>query len=213
MFVISVLVLFACCTLFICLSSILFHVRRKVPDNSVPPNGPQGKEFSSEEPGQWKTTGITFYGNTSLDDNGQGYSGVDLFKYGKSKATFNDKPLFPCAVFQEDAASYLYKVLELKCDSFKKNKTVYLHVVDVCNSGETVCITNTKKHGFLVDVHATAHDFIGADDGVLKGSFRVVGEVRPKDIQAHSWHGDYIICSCSGSCKGKDVVWKKRSQC
>lgn len=147
------------------------------------------------------------------DDNGLGYTGVDLFKHGKAKLTFKGKPVFPAAVFQDDGGQYLYKILEVKSDAFTKNKSVYVHIVDVCNSGQDVCKTNTKKHGFLVDLHATGFEYVGNDDGVLKGSFRVVGDIKPNDLPKNVWHGEYIICSCTGTCQGDNVTWKKRGSC
>jgi len=163
--------------------------------------------------GDWKTTGITFYGQSKADDNGLGYTGVDLFKHGKANLTFKGKPVFPAAVFQDDGGQYLYKILEVRSDAFTKNKSVYVHVVDVCNSGQDVCKTNTKKHGFLVDLHATGFAYVGNDDGVLKGSFRVVGDIQPNDLPKNVWHGEYIICSCTGTCQGDNVTWKKRGSC
>ena len=168
---------------------------------------------SSTKGGDWKKTGITFYGQSKADDNGLGFTGVDLFKHGKAKLEFNGKPLFPGAVFQADGAAYLYKILEVKSDDFTNHKTVYVHIVDVCNSGQSVCKTNTKKHGFLVDIHATAFDYVGKDDGLLLGSFRKVGELKPNDIPTSVWDGDYIICACKGACKGGDVTWKKKGTC
>jgi hypothetical protein len=172
------------------------------------------EDSSSNGDGDWKTTGITFYGQSKADDNGIGFSGVDLFKHGKAKLTLDGKRVYPAAVFQGDGADYMYKVLEVTSDEFKNEDRIFVHVVDVCNSKEKVCKTNVKKHGnFLVDIHATAFDFLGNDDGILKGSFREVGTIPPNDIPKKVWDGEYIICKCKDTCKGDDVTWKKRGSC
>lgn len=172
-----------------------------------------GNDSSGDDGGDWKTTGITFYGQSKADDNGLGYSGVDLFKHGKAKLTYKGKRVYPAAVFQGDGADYLYKVLEVKSDEFNKKDTIFVHVVDVCNSKQDVCIRNTEKHGFLVDIHATAFDYLGTDDGLLKGTFRTLGTLPPNDIPKDVWDSDYIICSCKKTCRGDDVTWKKVGSC
>jgi len=161
----------------------------------------------------WKTTGITFYGQSAQDDNGLGFTGVDLFKHGRANITFHGKPVFPAAVYQADAAPYMYKVIEVTSDQFTNNKNVYLHVVDVCNSKQDVCKTNTKKHGFLVDIHATGFSYVGNSDGILRGKMRTVGHIGPNDLPSSVWNGEYIICSCTGTCADNDVTWKKRGTC
>jgi hypothetical protein len=165
---------------------------------------------SSTDTGDWKTTGITFYGQSKADDNGLGYTGIDLFKWGKSGTKHNGKPVFPGAVFQGDGAKHLYKILEVQCDEFKKNKTVYVHIVDVCDSSQDVCKRNTKKHGFLVDIHATGFEYVGNDDGLLRGKYRIVGEIPASKIPSSAWRGGGSkLCSCTGDCRGKNATWKK----
>ena len=176
-------------------------------------SGLSANESSSSDSGDWKTTGITFYGQSKQDDNGLGFTGVDLFKHGKADITFDGHQVFPAAVFQGDGASHLYKVLEVQSDEFKKNKTVFVHVVDVCDSGQDVCKRNTKKHGFLVDIHATGFSYVGNDDGLLKGKFRVVGEIPPGKLPSSIWKNKSVLCSCSSDCRGKNVVWKPVSKC
>lgn len=164
--------------------------------------------------GTWKKTGITFYGQSKADDNGVGFAGVDLFKHGTAGLKFDGKALFPVAVFQADAAPLLWKVIEIKSDSFTKSGTVYGHVVDVCNSGQDVCKRNTAKHGFLVDIHKTAFEYVGADDGLHAGQYRLVGELKPSDLPGSVFLKDETVaCSCTGSCSGGSVKWKKRSAC
>lgn len=173
-----------------------------------------GGSGTKESGGDWKKTGITFYGQNKADDNGTGFAGVDLFKHGTAGLTFEGKPLFPVAVFQGDAAGMLWKIIEVKSDAFTKNKTVYGHIVDVCNSGESVCKKNTAKHGYLVDIHKTAFSYVGADDGLHAGEFRKVGELKPSKISANIWLKEgTVACSCSGGCKGNDVKWIKHSKC
>jgi len=172
------------------------------------------RENKSGASGTWKKTGITFYGQSKADDNGVGFAGVDLFKHGTVGLKFDGKPLFPVAVFQADAAPLLWKVIEIESDAFTKSKTVYGHVVDVCNSGQDVCKRNTAKHGFLVDIHKTAFDYVGADDGLHAGQYRVVGELKPSELPASVFLKDgTVACSCTGSCKGGSVKWKKRTAC
>lgn len=175
-----------------------------------------GSSGSSESiGGDWKKTGVTFYGQSKADDNGIGFAGVDLFKHGEAGLKFNGKPLFPVAVFQGDAAEVgLWSVLEIRSDGFTNEPSVYGHVVDVCNSGQDVCKTNTAKHGFLVDIHKTAFEYVGADDGLLFGEYRRVGSLDPGAIDADIWLKDgTIACSCTGTCKGNDVKWVPRKKC
>jgi hypothetical protein len=181
-------------------------------------DGDDGKDSASRQEASgsdgFTKTGITFYGQSSADDNGVGFAGVDLFKHGKSGLEFKGKPLFPAAVFQDDAAGLLWGILEVKSDAFTNNKAVYVHVVDVCNSGQSVCQRNTDKHGFLVDIHATAFDYVGVDDGLLQGEFKKVGSMRPKDIKENIWLKDgTVACSCTGKCKGGAVKWDNHKKC
>jgi len=204
------------CLCFCAMASILVMRGRKKPRSAASPpastesDSSGGGSTNSDGGGAWKTTGITFYGQSSADDNGLGYTGIDLFKLGKAGLKHNGKPMFPGAVFQGDGAKHLYKILEVQSDEFKKNKTVYVHIVDVCDSSQDVCKRNTKKHGFLVDIHATGFKYVGNDDGLLKGKFRIVGELSPSKIPKSAWKGGgSIICGCTGDCRGKNVTWKK----
>lgn len=173
-------------------------------------------------PSSYTEAGITFYGQGGRggkDDNGVGIAGVSLYDYTGS--TFNGKPLFPGAVHQKDGAKYLFKVLEVYCDKFKSpGKVVYLHIVDVCGHSADVCNTNVKKYGnFLVDVHYNAFDHVGLDDGLLKGGFKVVGEIRPPKMPKSAWTPDvksgkdYMLCSCKNDCRKDDMDWKPLKKC
>jgi hypothetical protein len=106
-------------------------------------NGKNGKNKGRDKNGaselsstrsDWRTTGVTFYGQTPSDDNGVGITGVDLFKYGKAGIRFKGEVVYPAAVFQGHAATFLYKVLEVTSADFKGTGRVFVHVVDVCNS-------------------------------------------------------------------------------
>ncbi len=175
----------------------------------------QKDSSTKEHGGEWKQTGITFYGQSKQDDNGVGFAGVDLFKHGEAGLTFNGSPLFPVAIFQGDAAGMLWKIIEVKSDAFTKNKTMYGHIVDVCNSSQDVCKKNSSKYGgYLVDIHRTAFEYVGADDGLHKGAYRQVGELKPSKISPNIWLKDgTVACTCTGECKGNDVSWKNRSKC
>lgn len=162
----------------------------------------------------FKTCGITFYGQDAQDDNGLGISGIDLFKHKNLR--FDGKPVFPGAVFQGDGAKYLYSILEVYSDEFKANKTILIHVVDVCGYNAKVCHTNVAKHGnFLVDIHKNGFKHVGVDDGVLKGKFKKVGTIKPSELPTSFWKDtkDYILCSCSNDCKKDSMKWKPLKQC
>lgn len=209
---IFVLPFILCAAMMVCCVCFLLCLRNGRPKGDVPlPLSTTGDGSSAG----FKPTGITFFGQSKADDNGVGFVGVDLFKHGTAGLQFNGKPLFPAAVFQGDAAGLLWSVLEVRSDSFTKNKSVYVHIVDVCNSSQDVCKTNKSKHGFLVDIHNTAYEYVGVNDGVLKGEYRLAGHLKPGSILSNIWlkSDDYIACSCTGSCKGSDVKWTKRSNC
>jgi len=181
-----------------------------------------GKKKSGKKKGvltstrsDWRTTGVTFYGQTPSDDNGVGITGIDLFKYGKAGIRFKGEVVYPAAVFQGHAAKYLYKVLEVTSTDFKRSKRVFVHVIDACNSGQQICRKNVSRYGgFLVDVHETATGVIGVDDGLLKGSFRVVGAIQPSELPKKVWRNEYVLCGCRGSCRGDgEMVWRRLADC
>jgi hypothetical protein len=176
--------------------------------------GGGGDDVVPPSSGGFKECGITFYGQSAHDDNGVGISGVDLFKHKNIR--FDGKPVFPGAVFQGDGAEYLYSVLEVYCDAFKKNKTILIHVVDVCGYDAKVCHTNVAKHGnFLVDIHKNGFEYVGNDDGLLKGKFKKIGKIKASDLPKSVWKDqkDYILCSCSGDCKKGNMDWKPVDKC
>jgi len=185
------------------------------------PNPVDLKSSSGPVSGGFKTTGITFYGqggpNSKKDDNGVGFSGIDLFEY--TNMTFEGKPVFAGAVHQNHAAEYMYSVLEVQCDAFKSpNKSVLIHVVDICNRNDSSC-DNVNTYGFLVDVHWTAFSYVGLDDGLLEGSYRVVGKIPPSALPTRVWMKDVqnkkdsIMCSCTGSCTKDTQKWTLLGKC
>lgn len=187
--------------------------------------GGDGDDGDNDNPGGetsgWKKTGITFYGQggegDTSDDNGKGISGVDLYNHDRANIKLDGKKVYPGAVYQADGPSYLYKVIEVRSDKFTNNKSILLHIVDVCGFDADVCKENVGKHGFLVDIHYTGFKHVGLDDGLIKGEFRVRGEIRPKNIPKSAWTKeaqagkDYILCSCSNECR--DKKWKPLKGC
>lgn len=195
---------------------IIIKKRKKKEEGDTPNLSPAG----GSAPSGFTKAGITFFGQGGpggTDDNGVGISGVSLYDY---KNTYNGKPLFPCAVYQRDGPEYLYKVLEVYCDKFKSpGKTVYLHVLDMCAYSDDECGINTSKYGFLVDVHYNAFEYVGLDDGLLEGAFKVVDTIKPSKIPSKMWTKkvqdgkSYILCSCTGDCKQDKMTWKPMSKC
>lgn len=186
------------------------YVWRGKPPSTAKPKPPPSTPAASG--GEVKTN-ITFYGQSSADDNGQGMSGVDLFKHGTAGIKHENRPVYPGAVHQKDFAKLAYKVVEVRGNGLN---TVLLHIVDMCDEKDDSCRANVKKNGlnFLVDVHATAFRAIGGkNDGVLTGTYRVVGEIRPSKLPASVWASSDIMCSCTGNCSGKSVKWTRLSEC
>lgn len=171
--------------------------------------------------GDFKPTAITFFGqggpNSKADDNGVGFSGVDLFKY--TGVTFNGQPVFAGAVHHDHASKHMYDVLEVTCDKFTSpNKKVLIHVVDICNRNDKQC-ANVDKYGFLVDIHWTAFSYVGLDDGNFEGRYKVIGHIPPSKLPARVWmqkvldKKDSILCYCTGECKEKDQKWTLLDTC
>lgn len=169
-----------------------------------------------EESGSSKKCTISTYGGSPQDDNGLGFTGVDLFKYPKADVKFNGNKVYPCAVHHDHGAEYLYKILLLESKTMKSS--VYLHVLDVCNRNDDSCKKNVNHHGhnFLVDVHSTAWDKTGLNaQSFTEGSFKVVGSIAPNDLPKSVWNKPdaHIICKCTGKCAGNAVTWKKVGTC
>lgn len=173
---------------------------------------------TEREKGAYTNTNITGYGQSAKDDNGEGLSGVDLFAYGRAGVTFQGKPVYPIAVHQTAAGSMMYKVLEVVGDSGSGMKPFYGHVVDMCAIAHG-CDNHLKNgYSFLVDVHKTGFEASGFKDGIIKGKYRVVGELRPQQLPSSVWISGVtsgktpIMCSCSPElCK--NMKWTPLGAC
>jgi hypothetical protein len=164
--------------------------------------------MGSKYAGDWKKTNVTFF------DDPTGFAGIDLFEHGGSGLTFDGKPIYPCAVHHDDAAEYLWSVLDVRGNGLNP---IRLHVVDICNRADGPC-TNRDKNGlaFLVDVHKTGWKSIGKTTGVLPAEFKRVGAMYPKDLPTKVFlEGDktYVMCSCTGECKRDSQKWTPISKC
>jgi hypothetical protein len=77
----------------------------------------------------WIPTNITYYGQDSNDDNGVGFSGVNLHRLGTQGMTFEGKQVYPVAVHHDEASQWMYKVVELKGEKVTPG---FLGYVDIC---------------------------------------------------------------------------------
>ena len=159
---------------------------------------------------------MTTFGGTKADDNGEGFMGFDLFKM-VGKINFNGKPVFPVAIYQGQVMPYLYKILEVKPKGYT---TFYGIVADVCDFKKCGNKPGSKANpsDFLLDIHSTAWPTVGLKNGANwsgSGSFKVVGEVKPKDLDKSVWldNGKSIVCSCTGNCTNKESKWTSVDQC
>ena len=161
--------------------------------------------------GEGGKTNITFYGQTAGDDNRLGLTGMDLDAHGKAGLTLNGKPVYAGAVHQFAGPKYLYKVLEVQGGGVTP---LYIHVVDICDEKDSVCNKNVKANGnnFLVDIFQTGFKAAGKSDGLLSGTYKVVGDIPASKIPKNVWKEDYILSKCVGKCAdGKDRKWVKAS--
>lgn len=170
---------------------------------------PEGGESGTVATGQMRDTNITFF------DDPSGFSGVDLFAYGKAGLTFQGHRLYPCAVHHDHAAEYLYAILRVEGDGLTPT---YCHVVDMCNRKDQPCDPNKNKggRGFLVDVHKTGWTAIGANDGVIAGQCQVVGRLFPQDMPDGVFlkgADTYVMCSCTGRCEESTHRWVLKKKC
>lgn len=163
-------------------------------------------------------TNITFYGQSKADDNGVGFAGIDLFKHGQAGIKFRNTPVYPAAVHQNYFADFGYKVLYV---TGRGIKPVHVHIVDVCDAGQSVCNTNVSKNGlnFMVDIHATGFKAAGKSDGIETGTYKIVGEIRPSQLPKSVWipavqaGKDSMLCSCTKTCSDKEQKWVTLSNC
>jgi len=157
--------------------------------------------------GESGKTNITFYGQTAGDDNGIGLSGIDLDAHGKANLTLGGRPVYAGAVHQYAGSKFMYKVLEVQGGGVKP---LLIHVVDICDAKDSVCNKNIKGAGFLVDIFRTGFAAAGKSDGILQGTYKVVGEIPYDKIPKSAWKESYIMPSCTGKCSEKERKWVKR---
>ena len=228
-------VLSICCLLFFCLGAILAgaivfkkDVCKKVPKfpflcAALGSGGGGGGNFGNTGTAVNGTSGktnISFFGQDAADDNGVGFVGVSLANHGNAGIKFQNRPVYPAAVFMGNGAAFLYKVLEVKGANIKP---ILVHIVDLCDSSQAVCKKNSGLNGlnFLVDIHKTGFAASGntKGDGLTTGEYKVVGEIRPRQMPKSVWmpkvaaNKDSIVCSCKGGCTEKEATWKLLSQC
>jgi len=149
-------------------------------------------------------TNISFYGQDSADDNGEGATGIDLFAHGKAGIRFGGRRVYPVAVHQTAAAKMLYSVVEIRGQGIHP---ILGHVVDYCDIKDSSC-KNYKKNGlsFLIDIHKTGFAAAGKSDDITTGTYKVVGIIRPSQLPHSVWipkvqsGKDSILCSCIGTC-------------
>lgn len=161
-----------------------------------------------------KPTNISFYGGNKKDDNGIGFTGVDLFAYGRIPVMFGKRRVYPVSVPPDMFEKLGYMVLKIESPGMR---TFYGHVMDICAQGK--CSVNRARGGvnMLIDVHKTAWATARKNDGVLKGSYTVVGRLRPKQLPTGIWTkpvqkgSESLRCRVNG--KMDWVVLNERGRC
>lgn len=153
-------------------------------------------------------TNITFFNDSSS------FSGVDLYKYGKSGQTWDGHRLYPAAVHHDHAAEHMYAIFRVEAPDLNP---IYVHILDICNRRDAPC-TNARKNSrnFLIDVHQTGWSAIGSTTGVIPGTCTRVGWKGPNTIPQSLFlkGGDtYVMCGCTGRCEESDQTWKPVGTC
>jgi len=156
-------------------------------------------------------TNITYYGQTKHDDNGLGFTGIDLFAFDRFRITYGDKRVYPVAVHHDHAHDWVYSVVEVTGPKIAKNFLGY--VVDICNRNDSSC-SNKDKNGlsFLIDIHKTGFEASGNTNNgrdFTTGYVRKVGYIPVTKLPAGMFpKGDdtYIMCACDAPCTAP--VWK-----
>lgn len=180
------------------------------------PIAPQTVTQRSALRGNWVNTNISYYGGSRKDDNGIGFVNVDLRKLGQSGVTFNGRRVYPVAVHQDNAPSWLWKVVEITSND-KKVNGMYGWVVDICDrkdtgSGDDKGCNNRKMNGlnFLVDIHSTGWKAARTNGNKLHtGKVRIVGALPPTKVSRSAWRKGYVMCRCSGACDStKTQTWQ-----
>lgn len=198
------------CLLWACMIGFLILRSRKKTDAARDRSDTSGPAEPSP-PGGSIPTNITFFNDTSS------FSGVDLSKYGKSAPSWNGHRLYPAAVHHDDAAKYLYGVFRVDGADGSGLNPIHVHIVDICNRADGPC-TNRSKNGrnFLIDVHETGWNVIGATTGVLPGTARYLGQKDPNTIPTSALlqgKSTYVMCRCSGTCDKNTQQWKPAGSC
>lgn len=152
-----------------------------------------------------KTT-ISFYGQNAQDDNGVGISGVNLLAFKPTSLKWQGTPVYPVAVAEKDWPRYAYKVLRIRGNGVR---TIYGVVLDACAKKDAVCTTNSRKFGFLVDVHRAGYKAIGRSDGLVDGTFEEVGSISAADIPDALWSSSVRRGSNYLQCRGSNgkLAW------
>lgn len=163
---------------------------------------------------QWVRTNITYYGQNAADDNGKGFTGVDLFKLGRSGLRYNGTPVYPVAVHHDYAHDWLYAVVEVTGPKIASGFHGY--VVDICNRADDSC-ANVRKNGlnFLIDIHKTGFEPSGNynnGNDFTTGKVRRVGTIPLTSLPDHLFpqgSNTYVMCGCSAPCTRPGQRWKK----
>lgn len=154
------------------------------------------------------------------DDNDEGFIGVNLKNW--KGVNFRGKPVIPVAVHMDHGASFIYKVLEIHADTLPM---FYGFVVDLCDVKASSCKNKDRNGiGFLIDIHKSGWPALGLSESQGKnylktGTYTVIGEIKSTQIPKNLWMPkvqsgkDSMVCSCAGSCTGKNIVWKGLGKC
>lgn len=137
--------------------------------------------------------------STNFSDSGSGVTGVPFNIY---PITWKGKKIFPAAVHERDAGSYLYKIMKV---SLPGKKDAYVHIIDVCNKCDGPCRSSVEIAGKkyqksryrLLDIHTRAFDsdgFGGAPINSYNPSVKIVGVLRLQDIP--KLPGGWYVTGC-----------------
>lgn len=178
-------------------------------------NTPFGPTKSSPSTNtQWIDTNITYYGQNTQDDNGKGFTGVDLFALGRSGLQYNGKRVYPVAVHHDDAHDWLYSVVHLTGPKIASN--FYGYVVDICNRVDDSCANRNKNNrSFLIDIHKTGFEASGNYNNgkdFTTGRVTKIGSIpltKLPDSVFLQGKNTYVMCGCSAPCSRQQQRWKK----
>lgn len=149
--------------------------------------------------------------NMTFFDDDMSVTGVKFTAY---PLKWNEELVFPVAVHHDDFASFSYKILRISVRD--TGRVFYGHVVDLCDRNDPSCKSNNSKNnlGFLLDVHKKGWTSAGADDGVLRCSYKVVGKIPLEDIPT-SYQDATVLCGCKNEkCDlNAGAYWCPRGAC